>query len=162
MDGEIKFLLVREVAKLLRRSPALVQRTFSRVPGVVDLGTPERMHKRRYRVLRIPRHVVDRFISEERRREEEVQEVHRRMLRCLEFLQLPRATIFVRHSKKCRHQNDKAFKRCRCWKHLRWTRNGRQSRLSTKSRDWAAAEDAKHKLELQFRSELETRFRHDG
>lgn len=41
-------------------------RKFSKVPGVIDLGSPETMSKRQYRTLRIPREVLERFIVESR------------------------------------------------------------------------------------------------
>jgi hypothetical protein len=39
-------------------------RRFARVKGVVDIGTAETPKKRRYRVLRIPRTVVERWVLE--------------------------------------------------------------------------------------------------
>jgi len=65
------------------------------------------------------------------------------------MLQLPIVTIFVRHSSQCPHR-DEFFKRCTCWKHLRWSHGGKQHRKAAKSRSWAGAERAKHEIELSY------------
>ena len=59
-------LTVTEVAAVLKVSEDTVIRRFSSVPGVVDIGTAEdfRRKKRGYRVLRIPRPVLEKFIME--------------------------------------------------------------------------------------------------
>jgi len=63
-----EMLTIREVADALKVCEASVTKWFADFPGVIDLGTPElvRRHKRRKRCLRIPRAVLDRFISEHR------------------------------------------------------------------------------------------------
>jgi hypothetical protein len=53
---------VAEVAAFLRVSDDTVIRRFGKVNGVIDLGSPETRKKRRYRVLRIPRTVVEKFL----------------------------------------------------------------------------------------------------
>ena len=53
-----ELLTVSEVAAILRCSPAAVSRRFRAVPGVVNLAGPS-SHRRAYRVLRIPRAVLD-------------------------------------------------------------------------------------------------------
>jgi hypothetical protein len=60
---EIEYLTVAEVAVILKVSTDTVIRRFGSESGVVDLGSPERKHKRGYRVLRIPRHVLDRVLN---------------------------------------------------------------------------------------------------
>jgi hypothetical protein len=55
-------LTVAEVAKILKVSEDTVLRRFEKVKGVVDLGSPETPRKRRYRVLRIPKTVVEKFV----------------------------------------------------------------------------------------------------
>lgn len=65
-------------------------------------------------------------------------------------MDLPIIGIYVRHSKNCPFKGDETWKRCNCWKHLRWRQNGEQERLPTKSRTWAGAEREKRKLELSF------------
>ena len=52
--------------KMLKASPDMVSRRFEKEPGVIDLGAPERLHKRRYRVLRIPAAVLNRFLHKKR------------------------------------------------------------------------------------------------
>jgi transcriptional regulator GlxA family with amidase domain len=63
---EQEVFTVAEVAKLLKVSPDTVSRLFENEPGVIDLGSPERLHKRRYRVLRIPAAALNRFLHEKR------------------------------------------------------------------------------------------------
>ena len=63
-----ELLTVAEVKAVLKCSEDSVIRWFGSLPGVVDLGSPElvRRRKRRYRVLRIPRAVLDRFLLDHR------------------------------------------------------------------------------------------------
>ena len=57
-------LSVREVAALLKLSPESITRRFEKYPGVIDLGSPESRFKRAYKVLRIPRPVLQKFLHE--------------------------------------------------------------------------------------------------
>lgn len=59
-----EFLTVREVAEILKVSPDTILRRFEGRPGVIDMGSPETTHHRRYRELRIPRSALERFIRE--------------------------------------------------------------------------------------------------
>jgi len=63
-----EYLSVAEVANLLGVSRALVTRHFEHYPGVIDLSEKKdrRSRIRRYRTLRIPRGVLNRFIHERR------------------------------------------------------------------------------------------------
>jgi hypothetical protein len=61
-----ELLTVREVAALLKISPDTVTRRFQRFPGVIDIGQPETRYGKRYRVLRIPRHVLLKFLHTNR------------------------------------------------------------------------------------------------
>jgi hypothetical protein len=61
-----EYLTPEEAAAILRVSPDTIMRKFEKRKGVLDLGTPETRHKRRHRVLRIPRSVFDQFVSESR------------------------------------------------------------------------------------------------
>ena len=63
---EQEFFTIAEVAKMLKVSPDAGSRRFENEPGVIDLGAPERLHKRRYRVLRIPAAVLNRFLHKKR------------------------------------------------------------------------------------------------
>ncbi len=58
-----ELLTVEEVAKILNVSPDSVARKFAKVEGVIDLGSPETPKKRRYRVLRIPTSVVEKYLQ---------------------------------------------------------------------------------------------------
>jgi hypothetical protein len=61
-----EILTIREVAAYLKVSEDSALRWFGDLPGVIDLGSPEdvRAHKRRYRVLRVPRPVLEKFVRE--------------------------------------------------------------------------------------------------
>jgi hypothetical protein len=56
-------LTVGEVATLTGLSRQTVTELFEHERGVLILGRPETMHKRRYRSLRIPRAVYERVIG---------------------------------------------------------------------------------------------------
>ncbi|HWA96773.1 MAG TPA: hypothetical protein VG844_19420 [Terracidiphilus sp.] len=53
---------VAEVAAMTALSPQTIRRMFEDEPGVIVVNRPEQMHKRRYRSIRIPRHVYERVI----------------------------------------------------------------------------------------------------
>lgn len=57
-----ELLTIEEVAKILNVSPDTVTRRFAKVKGVIDIGSPETPKRRRYRVLRIPKTVVEKFL----------------------------------------------------------------------------------------------------
>jgi len=59
-------LTVREVAAVLRLSPDAVYKRFASLPGVIDLGSQETRRKRGYKILRVPRSVLNRFLLENR------------------------------------------------------------------------------------------------
>jgi len=63
---EPEFFTIAEVARMLKVSPDTVSRRFEHEPGVIDLGLPERRHKRRYRVLRIPAAALNRLLHKKR------------------------------------------------------------------------------------------------
>jgi site-specific recombinase XerD len=54
---------------------------------------------------------------------------------------VPSINIFVRHSADCEHKDDRFYKRCDCKKWLEWFANGKQHRISAKTRSWTTAED---------------------
>jgi integrase/recombinase XerD len=56
---------------------------------------------------------------------------------------LPTITIITRHSAACSHLGDESYKRCKCWKHLRWFEDGKIHTEATKQRTWDGAERAK-------------------
>jgi transcriptional regulator GlxA family with amidase domain len=53
---------VAEVAALTGLSRRTVTRLFENEQGVIILERPEKLHKRSYRSIRIPRHVYERVI----------------------------------------------------------------------------------------------------
>jgi AcrR family transcriptional regulator len=59
-----EYLTVEQVATILQVSTSTITRQFGSLEGVIDLDTPERLHKRRRRILRIPRQTLERFIVE--------------------------------------------------------------------------------------------------
>jgi len=64
----------------------------------------------------------------------------------LEVRTLPSIDIYVRHSLSCPISEghagggDESYRRCKCWKHLRWRENGKLRREAMKCWDWAGAE----------------------
>ena len=58
-----ELLTVKDVAQVLKCSEDKVIRLFARIDGVIDLGRPENLFRRRYRVLRIPKAVVERYLT---------------------------------------------------------------------------------------------------
>ncbi len=65
-------------------------------------------------------------------------------------MDLPLITIFVRHSADCKYEGDEFCKRCKCKKHLRWSKGGKQYRRKTGQRSWAGAEEVKRDTEAQL------------
>ncbi|MFY9562056.1 MAG: hypothetical protein WAQ52_17625 [Terriglobales bacterium] len=61
-----QFYTVAEAAEILKVSTDKVTRMFGDEPGVLDLGQAEQLHKRRYRVLRIPHSVFNRVLHKKR------------------------------------------------------------------------------------------------
>ncbi len=66
MNAELELYTPKEVANILKVSVDSVIRKFEKVPGVIDLGTDETRFKRRYRVLRIPRSSLQKFLIDNR------------------------------------------------------------------------------------------------
>ncbi len=62
----------------------------------------------------------------------------------------PLITIFVRHSPGCKYAGDEFEKRCHCRKHLRWSQDRKQQRVSAHTRSWTEAENKKRELEDQL------------
>jgi hypothetical protein len=60
---EMEHLSVPQVATILNVSRDTVIRRFENEPGVIDMGTTEKQHKRRRRILRIPRYVLNRVVN---------------------------------------------------------------------------------------------------
>ena len=59
-----KYLTVSDVASILSVSDDTVLKQFGSLEGVIDIGTPGGMHKRRKRVLRIPQRTLEKYISD--------------------------------------------------------------------------------------------------
>src|SRR5438105_3200883 len=58
-----ELLTVSEAALVMKCSEDAVVRRFAKLPGVIDLGRAETRNKRRYRVLRIPKAVLEKYLS---------------------------------------------------------------------------------------------------
>jgi integrase/recombinase XerD len=54
---------------------------------------------------------------------------------------IPSISIVVRHSADCPRKADRFYKQCKCKKHLEWFADGKQHRVSAKTRSWAVAEE---------------------
>jgi predicted transcriptional regulator len=59
-----RYLSVSEIASILGVSDDTISRQFENREGVIDVGTPESMHKRRKRMLRISQAAFERYIAE--------------------------------------------------------------------------------------------------
>jgi hypothetical protein len=59
-----EYLTVSDVAAILAVSDDTILKQFGSLDGVIDIGTPAEMHRRRKRVLRIPRRTLERYIAE--------------------------------------------------------------------------------------------------
>jgi hypothetical protein len=55
-------LLTVGMAEILGVDEDTVTRRFAKLKGVIDLGSPETPRRRRYRVLRIPKSVVEKYL----------------------------------------------------------------------------------------------------
>ena len=64
MHDATEYLTAEEVASFLKQSTESIIRKFDHRKGVIDLGKPEGRFKRRYRVLRISREALDRYLLE--------------------------------------------------------------------------------------------------
>jgi site-specific recombinase XerD len=64
---------------------------------------------------------------------------------------IPSITVITRHSPECPHRAEgELFRKCKCRKHLRWSHDGKQYRISAKTRSWAEAEKAKRRKEDEY------------
>ena len=54
---------VADIAEMMGLSRSTITRLFEHEPGVIILKRPERMHKRSYRSIRIPRAVYERLVK---------------------------------------------------------------------------------------------------
>ncbi len=59
-------------------------------------------------------------------------------------------TIFVRHTPGCKYVGDEFYKGCKCRKHLRWSKGGKQFRKTAGTRSGEQAETAKLQLQAQL------------
>lgn len=53
---------INEIAQMTGFSRQTVTRMFENEPGVIILNRPEKMHKRRYRTIRVPAAVFERVL----------------------------------------------------------------------------------------------------
>lgn len=58
-----ELLTLRDVAVVMQISEDKAARIFANMKGVIDLGRAETRNRRRYRVLRIPRTVLEAYLS---------------------------------------------------------------------------------------------------
>jgi hypothetical protein len=57
-----ELLTVKDVAGILKCSEDAVVKRFAKVEGMLDLGQGETRNRRRYRVLRIPKTVLEKYL----------------------------------------------------------------------------------------------------
>jgi hypothetical protein len=58
-----ELLTVKDVAGILKCSEDAVVKRFAKLQGVLDLGQGETRNRRRYRVLRIPKTVLEKYLA---------------------------------------------------------------------------------------------------
>ncbi len=58
-----ELLTVKDVATVLKCGEDAVVKRFAKMSGVIDLGKPETRSRRQYRVLRIPKAVVEQYLT---------------------------------------------------------------------------------------------------
>jgi hypothetical protein len=58
-----ELLTVGDVARIMKCSEDTVTKIFAKIDGVIDLGRAETRHKRQYRILRIPKTVLEGYLS---------------------------------------------------------------------------------------------------
>jgi integrase len=63
---------------------------------------------------------------------------------------IPSIAIITRHSADCPNAGDPQYKRCGCWKSLRYFKGGKVVYEATKQRTWAGAERAKRAKEAEL------------
>jgi hypothetical protein len=68
-----ELLTVRDVAAVLKCSDDAVVKRFAKLPGVIDLGKAETKNRRQYRVLRIPKAVVEKYLADKSGRPIQIQ-----------------------------------------------------------------------------------------
>jgi hypothetical protein len=61
--GMSELLTLRDVAEVMKISEDSASRIFARMDGVIDLGQSNGRRRRRYRMLRIPRTVLEAYLS---------------------------------------------------------------------------------------------------
>jgi predicted nucleic acid-binding Zn ribbon protein len=60
----IEYLTVADVATILAVSDDTILKQFGALDGVIDIGTPGGLYRRRKRILRIPRRTLERYIAD--------------------------------------------------------------------------------------------------
>lgn len=68
-----ELLTVRDVATVLKCSDDAVVKRFAKMAGVIDLGKAETRNRRQYRVLRIPKAVVEKYLADKSGRPIQIQ-----------------------------------------------------------------------------------------
>lgn len=58
-----ELLTVHDVAVIMKCSEDAVTKIFAKMDGVIDLGRAETRHKRQYRILRIPKTILEAYLS---------------------------------------------------------------------------------------------------
>lgn len=63
-------------------------------------------------------------------------------------------TVWTRHKSTCPFKNDRAYKQCRCPKHLQYSLNGKQIRTSAKTAFWSTAARKARSIEERHEAAL--------
>lgn len=68
MKSVEQYLTVSQIAEILGCSYDTASRRFESLPGVIDLGSAEKRHKRRYRLLRVSRSTFEKYLAQHQAR----------------------------------------------------------------------------------------------
>ena len=56
----------QEMGKLLKMDPQTVVRQFKGLPGVIEFGSSESLHRRKRKFLRISKSALERYLAQQR------------------------------------------------------------------------------------------------
>ena len=148
-----------ELAQKWHLSVSTVRRMFEKHGGVLVINRPEKMHKRGYRTIRIPKSVAEEiyrrhFVPSANRNGGRVwsesvtagcwatADQNPRPAEPSAF-RTPAITIFANHARDCTHRRDEFFQHCACPKSFSFMELGMNRTLRSGTRSWKEAEKIK-------------------
>ncbi len=128
-----ELLTVHDVATVLKCSDDAVVKRFAKMPGVIDLGKAETRNRRQYRVLRIPKAVVEKYLADKSGRPIQIQVPERAERRRKSAAWENRATLNLAKAGLQNGEKNKAV-------YLRIASHARMLALHVPESEWAAIE----------------------